>query len=310
MKKIMTYVLALSFVLLCTFSSFAGAVPFMEDASFQDYVAKGTRIFDAADLLTPEQEADIQEKLSRFESTYGQPAIIVTDNSQFSSQEEADALVDGMYAASGAGTDGIMLYVTGKPAALIYGSGEAERYLTDKAQDQIFDSYNGGIWTPMANGDYYTAFSIFTGAVSDLYAQGVAQNQVNYNQVTGETDPYYPAEPENKPFLRLWQIIVSLLGAAGISVAPVSRVKSQYAMQAEKVLSQGVSLAYRKEAAYTYGGGAAASLIDRNVKRQFIPAAQQQEKRDHDGGPSFGGGQTTIRPSQGGGTHTSSGRGF
>ena len=308
MKKIITGIVALCLMAVVAVTAFAGTVPFMDDAAFQGYVADGVRIFDAADLLTPGEEAEIQGKLQQFEASYGQRALIVTDTSEFSSQEEADAFVDGLYQAGGVGENGIMLYVTPKPAALIYGSGEAERYLTDKAQDQIFDTYNGGIWNPLSQGDYYTAFSRFTDSISGIYAQGVQQNQYNYNTVTGEIDPAYPEG--KKPFLKLWQIIVSLLGSMGIAIAPVKRVQSQYAMEAEKRLAEGVSKAYRATANYSYAAAPAAVLMDKQIKRTFIPRAQMPDMSRNDGGPSLGGGQTTIRPSQGGGTHTSSGRGF
>ena len=308
MKKIITGIVALCLMAVGAMTAFAGTVPFMDDAAFQGYVADGVRIFDAADLLTPGEEAEIQGKLQQFEASYGQRALIVTDTSEFSSQEEADAFVDGLYQAGGVGENGIMLYVTPKPAALIYGSGEAERYLTDKAQDQIFDTYNGGIWNPLSQGDYYTAFSRFTDSISGIYAQGVQQNQYNYNTVTGEIDPAYPEG--KKPFLKLWQIIVSLLGSMGIAIAPVKRVQSQYAMEAEKRLAEGVSKAYRATANYSYAAAPAAVLMDKQIKRTFIPRAQMPDMSRNDGGPSLGGGQTTIRPSQGGGTHTSSGRGF
>ena len=308
MKKIITGIVALCLMAVVAVTAFAGTVPFMDDAAFQGYVADGVRIFDAADLLTPGEEAEIQGKLQQFEASYGQRALIVTDTSEFSSQEEADAFVDGLYQAGGVGENGIMLYVTPKPAALIYGSGEAERYLTDKAQDQIFDTYNGGIWNPLSQGDYYTAFSRFTDSISGIYAQGVQQNQYNYNTVTGEIDPAYPEG--KKPFLKLWQVIVSLLGSMGIAIAPVKRVQSQYAMEAEKRLAEGVSKAYRATASYSYAAAPAAVLMDKQIKRTFIPRAQAPDlMKNAGGGPSFGGGQSTMRPSQGGGNHTGGGGG-
>lgn len=311
MKKIITLCITLSLMLAMSFAAFAGNVPFMDDASFKDYVAQGVRIFDAADLLSQEEETEIQGKLQQLEASYGQPALIVTSTAlaESDSEDAMDAYADGLMAAAGI-TDGSILVVDmGYGGAWIAGEGEAMRYFTDRAIEQINDSYNGGIYERMREGDFAGAFRRYTDAVNDLYAQGVQQNQYNYNTQTGEVDPAYPEE--KKPFLRLWQIVVSLLGSAGIAIAPVKNVKSQYAMEAEKRLAEGVSKAYRATANYSYAAAPAATLVNKQVKRTFIPAAQAPDPtKNAGGGPAFGGGQSTMRPSEGGGNHTGGGHKF
>lgn len=307
MKKTVTLLLALCLMVAGAFAAFAGNVPFMDDASFQGYVADGVRIFDAADLLAPEEEGKIQGKLQQIEASYGQPALIVTATEN--PYGDLDSFADGLMYAAGIQNGSILLVVSGS-GAWIAGEGEAMRYFTDRAIDQIFDEYDGGIWPLMQAGDFAGAFERYTGSVGDLYAQGVQQNQVNYDPATGTYDPAYPEE--KKPFLRLWQIIVSLLGSAGIAIAPVNRVKSQYAMETEKRLAEGISKAYRATANYAYTAAPAATLLDKQIKRTFIPRAQAPDLMKNAGGdgPAFGGGQSTIRPSQGGGGHTGGGRTF
>ena len=309
MKKIITGIVALCLMAVVAMTAFAGTVPFMDDAAFRGYVADGVRVFDTADLLTPGEEAEIQGKLQQFEASYGQPALIVTSAclSSDASDEEMDVYADSLMNTAGI-QNGSIFVVDTNWGPWIVGEGEAMRYFTDDAITQIMDTHNGGVWPLMQNRDFYGAFERYTGSISDLYAQGVQQNQYNYNTVTGEIDPAYPEG--KKPFLKLWQIIVSLLGSAGIAIAPVKRVQSQYAMEAEKRLAEGVSKAYRATANYSYAAAPAAVLMDKQIKRTFIPRAQAPDlMKNSGGGPSFGGGQSTMRPSQGGGNHTGGGGG-
>lgn len=313
MKTIKTLTAALFLLAAFAFTSYAQNVPFMDDQAFADYISQGVRIFDAADLITDGEEKTLQESLEKFEGRYGQPALIVTSAalSGDASDNEMDAYADGIWAASGLKDGSILVVDMGCRNAYIQGQNEAARYFTDSAINQIFDTYNGGIWTLIGEGNFAGAFERYVGSINDLYARGVQQDQVNYDTVTGETDPYY--QPEKKPFIRLWQLILSLISAAGISFAPVSRVKKQYAMEAEKKLAQSVSKAYRANSGFSYGAAPAAALIDRNVKRVLIPRAQisdQDKNQGGMGGQMFGGGQSTIRPSSGGGGHTGGGRKF
>lgn len=320
MKKIILTVLL---TLLMGFTAFADTLSFpitadmdlaeADEASmetFSSLVKEGYRMFDTAGLVPAGEQDEFQQRLQNLKTAFGQDAAIITVNGH-KYDGDFDAYCDMLYYRGGFGTgndrDGSILVVDlGTRDIRIYAQGGARRYFTDNAIDQIFDSYNGGIVEPLSEGDYYGAFYRYIEAVDDLYKQGVQQDQYNYDPTTGEKDPYYK---QNKPFLRLWQVIVSLVISLLTGFGPVNTIKRQYAMETEKRAAQSVSKAYRAAAAFAYDPQLSGSrMIGKSTRSVIIP--RSQETRGPQSGNTFGGGQSTGHASMGGGQHTSGGRKF
>ena len=277
-------------------------------AEFASMVKDGYRMFDMGDLLTDAEEAEMQQRLENLRIAFGQDAAIVTVNNH-TAGDDFESYCDLLYYKGGFGTgsdrDGSLLVVDlGTRDYMIYAQGGAMRYFTDSAIDQIANTYNGGFVPLLSAGDYYGAFYRYIESVDALYKQGVQKNQYNYDPVTGEKDPYY-----KKPFLKLWQIIVSLVMSLMSGLSPVNNVKRRYAMEDEKRAAQSVSKAYRAASSFVYDPAFSGSrVIDKNVRTAVIQ--RREPPKGPVGGAPFGGGQSTGHASMGGGQHTSGGGKF
>ena len=278
---------------------------------FAEAVKGGKRLFDMPGYLDDDKAADIEARLKNITAKYGQDAAVVMTYGRPSGMD-METYADKLYAAGGFGTgadrSGSLLvidYLNGEYR--VYAQGEAMRYFTDKAISDITKTRGGGIETALANYQDYEALVTYTQNVTDLYAQGVQKDQYNYDPETGEKDPYYA--PEKKPFIKLWQVVVSLIISLLAGYLPIRNVKKQYAMEAEKKAAQSLSIAYRMTAAYVFSQLAQDRMLDKRVTRRIMPTPTNNSNRGT-GGPSFGGGQSTMHHSSGGGFHTSGGGSF
>jgi len=314
MKKKVSVILGLFMALCFALTAFADDFDLAKAGSgdmakFREEIADGGRLFDQSGVLS-EAEADALEgRLEDFEKTYGQmPVIVIVKDQNVSDDLEvyADKIYTEGKLGTGADKDGILLVLEmgeeGPTGVQIYAQNGAMRYVTDRAIDQIYDEYDGGIYAPLKDGDYYQAFLTYTEALDALYRQGVQAGQYNYDPETGEKD-YYKAPRR----IKLWHVVLALVIAGISAYLPVASTKRKYAMTAEKHQAQYVNMAYRAAAVFTFAGAADALINTRTV---HIPIPRQDSDRGGGGGSVFGGGQSTMRPSGGGGHHTSGGRKF
>jgi len=314
MKKILTAVLCLCMTVFFAAAAYADEFDLSKAGSgdmaeFREEIADGERLFDQAGVLSESESDDLEDRLHAFEKEYGMmPVIVIVKNQNVSDDLEvyADKIYTEGKLGTGAGRDGVLLVLEmgdeGPTGVRIYAQSGAMRYVTDRAIDQIYDEYDGGIYQPLKNGDYYQAFLTYTEALGALYRQGVQEGQYNYDPETGEKD-YYKVPRR----IRLWHVILALLIAGVSAWLPVASTKRKYAMTAEKHQAQYVNMAYRATAAFAYAGAADALINKRTV---HIPIPRQDPDRSSGGGSGFGGGQSTMRASGGGGHHTSGGRHF
>ena len=278
--------------------------------AFAEAVKGGIRLFDMPGYLKADQYNDISERLKNITASYGQDAAVVMVYGRPAGMS-METYADTLYAKGGFGTDadrsGSLLVIDYQAGEYrIYAQGGAMRYFTDKAIEEISKTRNGGIEKPLGDWDDYGALKTYTQSVSELYAQGIRQDQVNYDPVTGTYDYAYPQQ--KKPFIKWWQVIVSLLISSFVGFIPVHNVKKQYAMEEEKKAAVNLSRAYRMTAAFVFSALAADRMVDKRVTRTMIPKAPSGPSAGS--GPSFGGGQSTMHSSSGGGFHTSGGGSF
>jgi len=314
MKKkvsvILGLVIAMCFTLTASADVFDLAKAGSADmAKFREEIADGERLFDQSGVLSESEANALEDRLEDFEKTYGQmPVIVIVKNQNISDDLEvyADKIYTEGKLGTGADRDGILLVLEmgdeGPTGVHIYAQNGAMRYVTDRAIDQIYDEYDGGIYTSLKDGNYYQAFLTYTEALDALYRQGVQEGQYNYDPQTGKKD-YYKAPHR----IKLWHVILALLIAGISAYLPVASTKRKYAMTAEKNQARYVNMAYRAAAVFTFAGAADALINTRTV---HIPIPRQDPGRGGGSGPDFGGGQSTMRSSGGGGHHTSGGRKF
>ena len=291
MKKTAAVIISFLLSLLLTFPALAGTMD-LARADREDLrelkvcAEEGQRLFDQAGVLTEQERTDIQGRLLSLEQMYGQGMIILL----VKNQELAPTLeryCDEVYSASFTelyGGDGILLVKDYGDEAhygtYIYAKNGAERYITDRAVDQLFDRYQGGISILLKNGRNYEALCLYTDFLEALYRQ----------------------QTPGKNRVKLWQVIAAAAAAAVSGLIAVVRVKRQYALVQEKRQAANVNLAYRTTAAFTMSQ-AADALVSRRVVHVPIP---RQESGG--GGPALGGGHATTHTSVGGGTYSGGGR--
>lgn len=276
-------------------------------AALAEEVKAGQRIFDQTGTLTGQQMSELQNRLSSLEKKYGQGfAIILVNDQAYGAdlQKYCDEVYSGADLGDAYDGNGVLLVLDlGQTSrgVQIYAKDGARRYVTDVAIDQAFDEYDGGMMSLLGAGNYYEALILYTDFLDALYAQGVQQNQYNYNAETGEIDYAYPRRS-----VKLWHVIVAAVIAGIAAWIPVNNVKKQYALALEKKQAAAVNLAYRATATLAMAGVADA-VINKRVVHIPIP---RSDSGSSGGGPSLGGGQSTGHSSVGGGSFTSGGRKF
>lgn len=312
MKKTLTIFISLLLSLFLIFPVLADSMDLARAGSgdleaLAEEIKSGRRVFDQTGTLTGQQAEELQNRLSSLEKKYGQAfAIILVSGQAYGN--DLQAYCDEVYSGADIGeeydSNGVLLVLDLGEASRgvqIYAKDGARRYVTDVAIDQAFDSFDGGMMSLLGAGKYYEALILYTDFLDALYAQGVQQNQYNYNAETGETDYAYPRRT-----FKLWYFIVAAVIAGIVAYIPVYNVKKQYALALEKKQAAAVNLAYRATATLAMAG-VAGTVIGKHVVHIPIP---RQEPGSTGGGPSLGGGQSTGHSSVGGGSFTSGGRKF
>ena len=178
--------------------------------STMNVLAESDYVYDYADLLTTEEEAELQNYAENFRGNWNMNFLVVTTNDAEgkSSMEYADDFYDARFPESSE-EDG-MIYLIDMDNREIYLStcGEAIRYLTDSRIDHILDeAYNC-----VADGDYYGTFVTFFDETDYYLNQGIPSDQYNYDVETGEKDYYYDSYEAPKR-ITLMEFVIALVAA-------------------------------------------------------------------------------------------------
>lgn len=125
------------------------------------------RVFDHADILTEQQEEDLQATIENFQSYAMMDCVVLTEEDAAVSDPELHAQDYYDAAGFGLGEDrsGMILYVnmaTRDVAACA--SGDAKEILGNRELDRVIDAG----YTALADGDYYVSFSQMIGKASGI----------------------------------------------------------------------------------------------------------------------------------------------
>ena len=276
----------------------------------------GAAVYDGAGLLSAEEKAQTEQALEKLKASYGQDFIIYTVSGHDES-EDVEGICDTIYKEGGYGTgddrSGALLFIDMETRDIyIYAQGEASRYLTDSSVESVLYSYNGGIASDLAAGEYAAALGKYTSSLEDLYSAGAGKDQ--YNDYYGVYQDYNSGS--KRFFAWTWQWIVSFLVAALAGGITVLNVMKQYSMKEEKRSAESFNKAYRATAAFAFGAAGLGAVIATNRKK--IPIALHQTpsagpgRTPASGGSSggFSGGKSTMHHSSGGGFHSGGGGKF
>lgn len=265
----------------------AGLFGTMEAFAESDYV------YDYADLLTTEEEAELQSYAEAFTANWNMNFLVVTtdDAEGKSSMAYADDFYDARFPED-TEEDGI-LYLIDMDNREIYLStcGNAIRYLTDSRIDHILDE----AFYYVADGDYYGTFVTFFDETEDYLNQGIPSDQYNYDTETGERDYYYDSYEEPKR-ITLTEIVIALVAALAVAGGTAGFITAKYQLKFEDFhydayTDSDLQLSVKQD-----------QLINKFVTHRRIPK--------NNGSSGGGGSRSSVHRSSSGRSHGGGGRKF
>ncbi len=268
---------------------FAGKIMEADIVAEKDVTVEEFYVYDRADLLSEEEEMDINEQiLSVIETTGWNVAAVTIDNAQgLSSAKYADTFYDEW---AGIDTDGFLVLIDMDNREIyISTSGIAIRYLYDTRIENILDE---GYYY-ISDGEYADCLGAMISTAEYYYYEGIPEDQYNYNVETGAVSEYR--------VLTWMEVVPVLLLAAFVGVGIYWGVSKRYSIKGGSydypLMKYGrVNLVSKED-----------HFIRKNITHQRIP------KNPDNGGPRSnggGGGHRSSVHSSGGGSHGGGGRKF
>lgn len=173
--------------------------------------AEEQRVYDQADLLTSQEEEELENLAKQYSDEWSMNFLAVTteDAEGKSSMDYADDFYDACFPENSE-EDGVLFLIDMDNREIYLStSGEAIRYLTDSRIERILDE----AFEEVADGDYYGTFAAFFENTEYYLKQGIPSNQYNYDTETGEIDRYQ--KPKQITAMELVIALIAALAAAG-----------------------------------------------------------------------------------------------
>lgn len=249
-------------------------------------------VFDKADLLTTEEEDELNDMANNLAENFNMNFVILTTDD--AEGKEAEAYVDDFYMDNGFyddGKDGGAIYLIDMDnrRVQVETAGDMKSlYITDDRVDGIIDAG----YEDVKDGAYATAFEAMLNATVDYIEDGVVDGKFDYNEDTGEIS-YYDTGKEIRE-ITLVEFLIALgiaLAAGGIAVSCV------------------VGTYYLKWGTYEYPYKEKAKLKVSRKRDDFIGSHVSHRHIEHESSSSDSG-MTTTHDSSGGGNFGGGGRDF
>lgn len=249
-------------------------------------------VFDKADLLTTEEEDELNDMANNLAENFNMNFIILTTDDV--EGKEAEVYADDFYMDNGFyddGKDGGAIYIIDMDnrRVRVETAGDMKvRYITDDRVDGIIDAG----YEDVKDGAYAAAFEAMLNATVDYIEDGVVDGKYTYNEDAGEYD-YYDTGKEIRQ-ITLAEFLIALgiaLVAGGVAVSCV------------------IGTYYLKWGAYEYPYKEKAKLKVSRKRDDFIGSHVSHRHIEHESSSSDSG-MTTTHDSSGGGNFGGGGRDF
>lgn len=251
--------------------------------------AAGEQVFDQADLLSEQEEAELEQRAGELKDAYQMNIVLVTtdDAAGKSARKYADDFYmdNGFYNNDEKG-GALFLIDMDNREVYVSVSGDLMTYLTDNKQERVI---NAG-YDSVADGDYADSFRKMLDQTEEYLVSGIDSNQYLYDQETGKITRY-----RSLTLVEVGIALVAALAAAGIAGAAVI---GKYRL---------------KWGSYRYPFKEKSSLdltVSNDHFRNQIVTTRRIPKNPPPSGGGGGGGRTTTHTSSGGGSFSGSGRKF
>ena len=183
---------------------------------------------DRAGLLTDEERAEVEEKLSSSSLSSGLSMVIVTDISTYGKSEMAYA--DDYYDQYVGDVDGVLLFLdVGGRSVYISTVGYGRYAVDDSGEEIVFDA----MMPSLQKGDWFEAFMIFSSVVEELTKEYTysSYEEVDYDINTGRFSP----RKEEKGFD--WAIVVFSFLILGVPGGFIVSAILKKQLKSEKLMS-------------------------------------------------------------------------
>lgn len=247
--------------------------------------AEDSKVVDDADLLSYDEEQEIQSMLDEFAEESGWTLFAVTtdDANGMTSEEYADDFVD-----QNALEENGVCFLIDMDNREIYMSttGSAIRILTDHRIDSIMDdSYEYA-----GDGEYVKCFETMIRETEDSFHEGIESGQYNYDRDTGEI-----SKAPNR--LTVWDMLISLIAAAAAGGAVIAVIAGKYRLKFGGWQ-------------YDFKSNSRLDLTNKTDRLVNTFRTAHHIQRDSGGGSGSSGSRSTTHHSSGGGTHGGGGHKF
>ncbi|MBP5279712.1 MAG: TPM domain-containing protein [Erysipelotrichaceae bacterium] len=225
---------------------------------------------DYADLLSSDEEQELNRKLLAFKNRYGLDAVIVTTRS--TNGMDIDDYADDFYDYNGYGKDGILLIIDMSDRSwYVSTKGKGITYFTDYGIDRIMDD----MMPSLSNGRYYAAFDTFADDVESYTRSALDGDIIDYH--------------EPKRGFGMGNVLVSAVVGLFASLIAMGILKSQL----RSVSRQRFATNYIVDNSFMLTG-ASDLFVNRHVTRSRRP-----EPTRSSGGGGYSGGSSTHTSSSG-----------
>lgn len=247
--------------------------------------AEDSKVVDDADLLSYDEEQEIQSMLDEFAGESGWTLFAVTtdDANGMTSEEYADDFVD-----QNAFEENGVCFLIDMDNREIYMSttGSAIRILTDHRIDSIMDdSYEYA-----GDGEYAKCFETMIRETEDSFHEGIESGQYNYDRDTGEI-----SKAPNR--LTVCDMLISLIAAAAAGGAVIAVIAGKYRLKFGGWQ-------------YDFKSNSRLDLTNKTDRLVNTFRTAHHIQRDSGGGSGSSGARSTTHHSSGGGTHGGGGHKF
>ena len=244
-----------------------------------------SKVVDDADLLSYDEEQEIQSMLDEFAEESGWTLFAVTtdDANGMTSEEYADDYVD-----QNAFEENGVCFLIDMDNHEIYMSttGSAIRILTDHRIDSIMDdSYEYA-----GDGEYAKCFETMIRETEDSFHEGIESGQYNYDRDTGEI-----SKAPNR--LTVWDMLISLIAAAVAGGAVIAVIAGKYRLKFGGWQ-------------YDFKSNSRLDLTNKTDRLVNTFRTAHHIQRESGGGSGSSGARSTTHHSSGGGTHGGGGHKF
>lgn len=249
----------------------------------------GERVFDYADLLTPEQEAHLQTEIENLVSNgdidFDVVILTTNDTEGKTTREYADDFFDYNAFGIGSNNNGALLLVD-MNARTVYISttGSAIDYLTDARIELALDD----IFLYLPDGDYFNSALSFLRSCASFTAKGVPEGQYQYDEETGQVVARYKSLTTDEI---IFALVIGCIGGGIALLIVLARYRGKVRGATYPLSERGRLTLHRQNDVF----------MGRHVRQRHIPPPSSN---------TGGGGGSSVHMGSSGTSHGGGGRSF